>query len=98
MNIIQALDDPKVFGDFFRAGTWVVWRVFLAALFGLPMTDRSARDSSVHRPQHAADGPAASLQQERADRRSPCDRHRYVPRLDPCEWPQQASRQPLSFC
>ena len=39
MNILQALDDPKVFGDFFRAGTWVVWRVFLAALFGLPMTD-----------------------------------------------------------
>ena len=39
MNIIQALDDPKVFGDFFRAGTWDVWRVFLAALFGLPMTD-----------------------------------------------------------
>jgi hypothetical protein len=31
MNIIQALDDPKVFGDFFRAGTWDVWRVFLAA-------------------------------------------------------------------
>jgi len=39
MNIIQALDDPKVFGDFFRAGTWDTWRVFLAALFGLPMTD-----------------------------------------------------------
>jgi hypothetical protein len=39
MNIIQALDDPKVFGGFFRAGTWDVWRVFLAALFGLPMTD-----------------------------------------------------------
>jgi hypothetical protein len=39
VNIIQALDDPKVFGDFLRAGTWVVWRVFLAALFGLPMTD-----------------------------------------------------------
>ena len=39
MNIIQALNDPKVFGAFFRAGTWDVWRVFLAALFGLPMTD-----------------------------------------------------------
>jgi len=39
MNILQALDDPKVFGDFFRAGTWVAWRVFLAALFGLPMTE-----------------------------------------------------------
>ena len=39
MNIIQALDDPKVFGDFFRAGTWDAWRAFLCALFGLPMTD-----------------------------------------------------------
>jgi hypothetical protein len=39
MNILDALDDPKVFGDYFRAGTWATWRVFLAALFGLPMTD-----------------------------------------------------------
>ena len=27
-----------MFGGFFRAGTWAVWRVFLAALFALPMT------------------------------------------------------------
>jgi hypothetical protein len=39
MNILDALDDPKVFAGFFRAGTWGAWRVFLAALFGLPMTD-----------------------------------------------------------
>jgi hypothetical protein len=39
MNILDALDDPKVFGNFFRARTWAAWRVFLAALFGLPMTD-----------------------------------------------------------
>jgi hypothetical protein len=38
MNIIQALDDPNVFGPFFRGPTWVVWRVFLAVLFGLPLT------------------------------------------------------------
>jgi hypothetical protein len=38
MNIIQALDDPNVFGAFFRGPTWVVWRVFLAVLFGLPLT------------------------------------------------------------
>src|SRR3954451_9821008 len=38
MNILQALDDPQVFAQFFRGPTWVVWRVFLAALFGLPMT------------------------------------------------------------
>ena len=38
MNILQAIDDQKVFGQHFRGGTWDVWRVFLAALFGLPLT------------------------------------------------------------
>ena len=38
MNILQALDDEQVFGPFFRGPTWVVWRVFLAVLFGLPLT------------------------------------------------------------
>jgi hypothetical protein len=38
MNIIQALDDQKVFAEHFRGDTWNVWRVFLAALFALPMT------------------------------------------------------------
>jgi hypothetical protein len=37
MNIIQALNDPKVFGRYFKADSWNVWRVFLAALFGLPL-------------------------------------------------------------
>src|SRR2546430_1777313 len=38
MNILQALDDPKVFGQFFKGPTWDGWRIFLAALFGLPLT------------------------------------------------------------
>jgi hypothetical protein len=38
MNILDALDDPNVFGGFFRAGIWDAWRVFLAAPFGLPIT------------------------------------------------------------
>jgi hypothetical protein len=38
MNILQALDDPNVFGQHFRAATWNAWRAFLAALFALPMT------------------------------------------------------------
>ena len=38
MNILQAIGDPNVFGGFFRGPTWVVWRVFLAVLFGLPLT------------------------------------------------------------
>ena len=38
MNILQCLDDPKVFGAHFKSPTWDVWRVFLAALFALQMT------------------------------------------------------------
>ena len=38
MNILQALADPKVFAGHFRGPTWDAWRVFLAALFALPMT------------------------------------------------------------
>ena len=43
MNIIEALDDPDLFGPHFRphkkhGDTWRRWRVFLKALFALPMT------------------------------------------------------------
>jgi hypothetical protein len=38
MNILRALDDPNVFGQHFRDSTWSAWRVFLCALFALPMT------------------------------------------------------------
>jgi hypothetical protein len=38
VNILQAIADPKVFAGHFRGSTWDAWRVFLAALFGLPMT------------------------------------------------------------
>jgi len=36
-NIIRAINDPAVFGRYFRAESWTAWRVFLAALFGLPL-------------------------------------------------------------
>jgi hypothetical protein len=36
---IQAIDDPAPFAPWFRdKATWLGWRTFLAALFGLPMT------------------------------------------------------------
>ena len=38
MNILRALNDPNVFAPLFKAATWAAWRVFLAALFGQPMT------------------------------------------------------------
>jgi hypothetical protein len=40
MNIVEAISDPRVFGPAFRdAKSWVAWRAFLAALFGLPMDE-----------------------------------------------------------
>lgn len=38
-SIIEAMDDPELFGAHFVGPTWDTWRVFLAALFALPMTD-----------------------------------------------------------
>lgn len=38
-TILDAVDHPDVFAAHFRGDTWRAWRVFLAALFGLPMDD-----------------------------------------------------------
>lgn len=38
-TILEALDDPRLFGRFFKADTWKTWRAFLAALFALPMSE-----------------------------------------------------------
>ncbi len=43
MNIVQALDDPRVFAPVIKDhATWGAWRGFLKALFGLPMDDAEA--------------------------------------------------------
>ena len=40
MNLLEAIDDPQLFAPWFRdPSTWRAWRAFLAALFGLPMTE-----------------------------------------------------------
>jgi hypothetical protein len=39
VNILQALDDPSLFGPHFRGPSWAAWRAFLTAAFGLPMDD-----------------------------------------------------------
>lgn len=44
ITILRALDDPNLFGGALRdPATWRPWRAFLAALFGLLMTDAEAR-------------------------------------------------------
>ena len=39
MNIAEAISHPQLFGPTFAGETWQAWRVFLKALFGLPMSD-----------------------------------------------------------
>jgi len=45
MNIIDIIDDPRFFKPLFRnEQSWRAWRVFLKALFGIPITDESERE------------------------------------------------------
>ncbi len=44
MNIIQAVDDPRFFKGLFKdPSTWASWKVFLKALFGIPIEDKKGR-------------------------------------------------------
>src|SRR6516165_10712068 len=40
MNIVQALASPKLFAPFFVGASWESWKVALAALFGLKMSEQ----------------------------------------------------------
>jgi hypothetical protein len=55
-TIIEALDDPNLFGGMFDAPSWRPWRVFLAALFALPMDDDAL---AVYRHHTARTAPPA---------------------------------------
>jgi hypothetical protein len=37
VSILEALDDPDLFGPLFRGSSWDRWKSFLAALFALPL-------------------------------------------------------------
>src|SRR5258706_11212289 len=36
-SIIQAMDDPQLFGPWFQGPSWAAWRVLLKCLFCLPL-------------------------------------------------------------
>jgi hypothetical protein len=45
MNIIDIINDPRFFKPLFRdEQSWRAWRVFLKALFGIPIMDESERE------------------------------------------------------
>jgi hypothetical protein len=40
VNIIEAMEDPRIFRPLFKdLSTWRMWRILLAAIFGLPVMD-----------------------------------------------------------
>lgn len=39
ITILDAMDDPNLFGQWFRGASWDAWRAFLAVIFALPLTD-----------------------------------------------------------
>ena len=48
MNILDAFDDPKVFGPLIPKGSWEPWKVFLATLFALAMPMDDAGVIAAH--------------------------------------------------
>jgi hypothetical protein len=57
-TILEAIDHPQIWAPWFRVRTsWEPWRVFLAALFGLPLP-RGRQDPlpRVHEPLRASCG------------------------------------------
>lgn len=39
MSVLEAMDSPRLFQDWFDSSTWKPWRSFLATLFGLELED-----------------------------------------------------------
>jgi hypothetical protein len=39
LNIVEAMDHPKLFGPWFKGPSWDGWRAILRAAYALPMTD-----------------------------------------------------------
>lgn len=49
MNIIEAMQDPAIFGEQFAGETWRNWRALLGGFYGLPDTDPDAFQSLTQR-------------------------------------------------
>ena len=39
MTLLEAMQTPALFGAHFATGDWTAWQAFLAAAFGLPMSE-----------------------------------------------------------
>ena len=62
MNILEAIEDAKLFAPWFRdRETWAAWRAFLAALFALPMTEA---EQAIYRQHTGRDAVPDAAQEE----------------------------------
>lgn len=61
MNIIEAIQDPKLFAPWFRGSSWDAWLVFLKALFAFPMEKAEMETFSKHTGRQTA--PSASVRE-----------------------------------
>lgn len=48
LTILDLMDDPQVFGPWFRESSWRAWRVFLTTLFGLPLSPAALETYATH--------------------------------------------------
>jgi hypothetical protein len=48
LTILDLMDDPQVFGPWFRGPSWGAWRVFLRVLFGLPLSPAARATYTTH--------------------------------------------------
>ncbi len=48
LTILDTMRDPALFGPWFRGVSWRVWRAFLSALFGLPMSETARETYRKH--------------------------------------------------
>ena len=61
-TIIQAIDDPHLFGGMFDDQSWRPWRVFLKALQALPMdADEFALYPGITQPAKACQRPRRAM-------------------------------------
>jgi hypothetical protein len=48
LTILNLMDDPQVFGPWFRGSSWRAWRIFLTVLFGLPLSSTAQETYTTH--------------------------------------------------
>ena len=61
ITILDLMTDPHLLGWAFQGESWSVWRVFLAALFALPMTKAEAEIYLRHTDRHYQNDLAAAV-------------------------------------